>query len=59
MTTPTINFNYIGLYDGERRYEVTSLKNTLKFRPGHVLIEEEVQLLINSKRYTVNIKGAE
>ena len=57
MLTPTINLQSIGFYDGHYRYEVISLKNTLSHRPGEVLLEDEVTKLINSKRYSINIRG--
>jgi len=39
-------------------YHVTSTKDTLKYTPGDFIRRSDVQDLINTKRFIVNIKKA-
>lgn len=38
-------------------FEVTSTRDTLRYIPGDYIRKQDVQELINSKCYAINIKG--
>lgn len=51
---PTINLAFRA---ATGNFEVLSTKNTLRYIPGDYIRKQDVQELINSKCYSVNIKG--
>ena len=51
---PTINLLF---KPSTGNFQVVSTKNTLRYTPGDYIRREDVEQLIQSKAYTVNIKG--
>ena len=52
---PTINLEF---KPNTGNYHVASTKNTLKYTPGDYIRRKDVEQLIQTKKFTVNIKKA-
>lgn len=51
-----VNVTDLGKVDGVFRYEVVSTKNTIEYKFGEILSEEDIKNLI-SRNVDVNVKG--